>query len=220
METTVTSRPRSGWFSVGSRTVPTAARTALTLALPLALLLTPVAASAHIKDSGDHTDYKLELEPQLLVPYFDDLGVGLRASIELADPAFIPSINNTVAITFGAGYVWSDDDYWCRNWNGRNNGWDCRGYAYQRNWLWLPVAAQWNFWFTDMFSAFGELGLGLQVYFTDRNYCDQWGCYDNRSNTGIEPLVAIGGRIKFNDKVGITGRLGHPSSSVGISIFF
>lgn len=114
-------------------------------------------ASASIKDPHDHPDYKVELEPHItsiFVRYryagrkggrafrtFGDpeWGAGFRASIELGDPLFVPSINNTIGITFGIDTT------------------DCR-YCYRDFWIWSPVALQWNFFFHKRFSAFADIG--------------------------------------------------------------
>jgi hypothetical protein len=69
----------------------------VTLALALSAL--PNSASADqlvIKRPGLHPNYTVELEPHLLLfPFHDgDFGAGVRASFEIVDNGFIPSINN------------------------------------------------------------------------------------------------------------------------------
>lgn len=176
-------------------------------------------AAADIKSPNDHPDYKLELEPQLLFTFIDEdgIGLGLRGTVELGDPAFIPDLNNTVGITFGFGWVNGGDDY-------------CRGgfcYDWDRDFFFLPVAAQWNFWFTEHWSAFAELGLALQFFDGDDDavFCNPDGCFragdfDDDDDIDIDPLVMVGGRFNFNENVALTLRLGYPTASFGVSIFF
>ena len=97
----------------------------------------PSVASADtstIKIPGAHPDYIFEAEPHVLVAPFDKFapGVGFRGSIELVDNGFISSINNTVAIGFGAD--WAKDHFR------------------------IPVVMQWNFWLSRNWSVFGEPG--------------------------------------------------------------
>lgn len=109
-----------------------------------------------IKSPSAHPNYRAELEPHLNILFYRagwgrnnyrgyrnhaEFGGGFRASIELADPAFIPRINNTIAITFGI------DTNSCR--------WGCRD-DFE---FWSPVALQWNFFLTRKWSVFGEAGL-------------------------------------------------------------
>lgn len=178
------------------------ALSASTLALASSAETRPV-----IKNPNDHPDYRAELEPHGTFIFWHgrylsnsrsyrtfgdpEFGAGFRASIELADPAFIPKINNTVAITFGIDFT---------NYN-------CRGCRYRDDFLvWNPVGLQWNFFITDKFSTFADIGFMLRSY----------GFYNN-----IDPdlFVMVGGRWHFSDKVAFTFRLGVPFVNVGVSFF-
>lgn len=114
-------------------------------------------AETIIKQPNAHPDYRVELEPHLdlvlfrrgLVAFKDQgrdayfgapgFGGGFRASIELGDPAFLPKLNDTVAISFGI------DATSCSN---------CRHNAQ----LYFPIALQWNFYVFKQFNVFGEVG--------------------------------------------------------------
>jgi hypothetical protein len=158
-----------------------------------------------IKNPNDHPDYRAELEPHATFIFWHaryhkyskayrgfgdpEFGAGFRASIELADPAFIPKINNTVAITFGVDIT---------NFNCRG----CRNDFY----IWSPIGVQWNFFITDKFSAFADVGFMLRgIDFYDDVYADFYGM--------------VGGRWHFTDKVAFTFRLGVPFVNVGVSFF-
>jgi hypothetical protein len=110
-----------------------------------------------IKSPGSHPGKSVELEPHanLILFRFRDYGGryrgrnfghaegggGFRASIELADPMFIKSINNSIAITFGLDLT------------------NCR-YCFRDDFLiWSPVALQWNFFLTRKWSVFAEGGV-------------------------------------------------------------
>lgn len=122
------------------------------------ILVPPDSASAQtIEDPNGHLDYLVELEPHLTVAIFrrgligfkggrkkdyfgtPGIGGGFRATIEVADPAFHPKLNNTVGVTFGMDVTTCDV---------------CGNDAV----LYFPVAVQWNFFFSKEWGAFGELG--------------------------------------------------------------
>ena len=164
-------------------------------------------AKTVIKNPDEHPDYRAELEPHgtlvLWHRYYNrryryygrgpfetpEFGAGFRATIEIADPAFIPKINNTVGITFGI------DATTCR-------------YCYREDvTLWLPVAMQWNFFLTDKWSVFAELGLVPRIDGFNDVYAY------------LDPLFELGGRYHFNDTVALTMRIGYPFINVGVSFF-
>jgi hypothetical protein len=177
------------------------------LAAAAFLMFAPDAlARTVIKNPNDHPDYTAELEPHGTFIFWHgryhkyarqyrgfgdpEFGAGFRASIELADPAFIPKINNTVAITFGLDFT----NVNCRGW--------CRNDFY----IWSPVGLQWNFFITDKFSAFADAGFMLRsVDFFDDIYPDFYGM--------------VGGRWHFTDKVSFTFRVGVPFVNLGVSFF-
>lgn len=161
-------------------------------------------AQANIKNPNAHPDYVAELEPHANFVFWrrdyglrnyrryrnfgdPEFGVGFRATIELADPAFIPRLNNTVGISFGLDLT---NCRWCRD--------DFT--------LWTPVTMQWNFFFTNQWSAFADLGLTIR---TDGFYRDYW----------FDAIGMIGGRYHFNDDISLTMRIGYPFVSVGVSFF-
>ena len=97
-----------------------------------------------IKSPGDHPSYRFELEPHGLFGFggpFEDgrgeLGAGLRATVSIVDNGFVPSINNSVGITFGGDVF------------------------FRRGTIFVPVAMQWNFWLSTHWSVFGEPGIGF-----------------------------------------------------------
>jgi hypothetical protein len=118
--------------------------------VPLTLCASARAEPLTIENPGGHAKYTVELEPHALLGfgYLEDgtAGVGLRGTVILMDPGFVPSINNAGGITFGA------DVFLGRR---RNNA------------LYIPVQAHWSFFFSKHWSAFGEGGVGLR-FFDDR----------------------------------------------------
>jgi len=158
-----------------------------------------------IKSPSQHPDYRAELEPHLNAILYrfrgygggpsyrtfgnPEFGGGFRATIELADPFFIPRINNTIGITFGLDLT------------------NCRYCSYRDDYaVWSPVGLQWNFFLTRKWSVFAEFGGIIRGDgFFRRTYLD--------------PAVWIGGRYHFNDKIALTMRAGVPWVSIGISFF-
>jgi hypothetical protein len=131
-------------------------------------------------------------------------GAGARFSIPIVHNGFIPSINNSVAISFGLDYL----RYGC-NVRVLNADYDC-GASY----LFFPVAMQWNFWLTPKFSVFGEPGLYVYHGISD---CNVPGC--NLTQTSVDFMFHAGGRFHLNDTVALTLRVGYPTLSFGVSFF-
>jgi hypothetical protein len=183
-------------------------------------IASPAGAENLIKSPGDHPDYHVELEPHVLFGVAElygatGLGVGLRASIPIVQNGFVPQINNSVAISFGLDWTHYGDCYYFDRRNGRDIGYGCGA-----NYFIFPVAMQWNFWFTEHWSAFGEPGLYIYHGVFDANYCDpnfQFCGYPTA--TGVDFAFWVGGRYHFNDKVSLTMRIGYPSFSFGVSFF-
>jgi hypothetical protein len=98
-----------------------------------------------IDQPGQHTEYVLELEPHVLLePFYGPLpGAGFRGTIELIDNGFVPSINNTVGLGFGADVT--------------------------QNSLWIPIVLQWNFFLSNRWSVFGEPGAAIIIYDNERD---------------------------------------------------
>lgn len=167
-----------------------------------------------IKNPGDHPDYHVEIEPHVLLGWahlYNDngLGVGARFSIPLVDNGFIKDINNNVAITFGLDYLRYGGCYY------RVAGHD---YGCGASYFIFPVAMQWNFWFTEHWSAFGEPGLYVYHGIFD-DYCNGLAGCDYPTRTSVEPMFQVGGRYHFNDKISLTARIGWPTLSFGASFF-
>src|SRR5882724_7762303 len=87
-------------------------------ALALAGCAFSLAARAHadtliIRHAGDHSRYSFEAEPHLLLGLVDPqgpafgtgLGVGFRGNVIVVNNGFVPTINNSIGIGFGADWV-------------------------------------------------------------------------------------------------------------------
>jgi hypothetical protein len=188
----------------------------------LAVML--MAGSAHADDTvrrpGDHPKYHVEVEPHLSLGwagidgyYGDQVGLGfipgVRIGIPIVENGFIPTINNSIAISFGFDAV-----YYGGCWNGAGN---CDAW-----YLEFPATMQWNFYVAQHWSVFGEPGFFLyhgffsNCYFNgSRNVCN--GAPNGYQETGIYPAFYVGARYYFSDKVTLTMRVGYPTFTVGVS---
>lgn len=100
-----------------------------------------------IKSPSEHPTYRFDAEPHGLVgfgPFGRDFlpGVGFRGTVILVQQGFIPNINNSVGIGFGA-------DFFVPR----------RGAVA----IVLPVVMQWNFWLSTHWAVFGEPGVAVGV---------------------------------------------------------
>ncbi len=121
--------------------------------------------------------------------YGNGVAFGGRLGVPLVHNGFVSTINNSVYLSVGADLYNAD--------HGNNT----RGFA-----VGAPIALQWNFYFTDEWSAFMEAGVNLYFDASDRSPGYNWG------------IGAIGGRYKFSDTVAVQLRLGSPYSAIGIVI--
>ncbi|MCH2109371.1 MAG: hypothetical protein MK135_08575 [Polyangiaceae bacterium] len=93
---------------------------------------------------GQHNRYKFELEPNIFYlhgNWYETGGFGLRASIPFMHNGPIKTINNNMAINFGAQMAFFDGTF------------DVS----------LPVAAQWNFYVHEIISVGPELGMEFTI---------------------------------------------------------
>jgi hypothetical protein len=176
-----------------------------------------------IKTPGDHPKYAVEIEPHLLWGWThynyapnDGFGAGVRFSIPIVENGFVSSINNSVAISFGADWLHYSGANCYYYWDPHYKG-NCY-YVGESNFLFFPVAMQWNFFVARKWSVFGEPGLAIYHGFFD--YCGNappgTPC-SNPTATGIDFAFYAGGRYHFSDHVSLTMRIGYPTFSVGVS---
>jgi hypothetical protein len=169
----------------------------------------PARADDTIKRPGDHPSYSVELEPHLLLGWGgwgyggSGYGFGGRFGIPIVSNGFVPTINNSVAISFGMDFVHYDCWY---------NG-NCA-----LNRLDFPVTMQWNFYVAHHWSVFGEPGLFIYHGFVGD--CPAGPAFCNRpTETGISPAFFVGGRYHFSDTAALTMRIGYPTFAIGFSFF-
>jgi hypothetical protein len=65
----------------------------------------------------------------------------------------------------------------------------------------IPVVMQWNFWLSTHWSVFGEPGIAI----------------GSGRDTQAWPVLDVGGRFLFTERIALTMRLGFPAASVGVS---
>jgi hypothetical protein len=142
-----------------------------------------------IRRPGAHNRYSFEIEPHLNIYGYGrgraEIGPGVRASIPFMHNGPIRSINNNLAITFGADMYFPPSSFG----------------------LSIPVAAQWNFYFTEIISVLGEVGI-----------VTNFGNFAPSVNV-LDPYIQGGGRFQFG-KVGVLVRIGYPSFAVGANFQF
>lgn len=179
---------------------------AAALSVVVVLLTASSGASAAdrqvIREPGVHPTYIVDAEPHLLLGLIEPpgpahgtgIGLGARATVELVDNGFIPTINNTVGVGFGLDYA----HYSGPACPARDT--ECRK---DFDVLWFPLVMQWNFWLSEQWSVFGEPGVAVRY---------------GKSDLSIEPVEFwAGGRWLFADRAALTMRVGYPTFSVGVS---
>ena len=180
-------------------------------------------AQSTIRNPGDRPLYRIELEPHLLAGAFGPpgwgtgagLGIGGRASFEVARDGFIPSINDSVSVGVGLDYLHyaGSSRFYpnvCRRFEPGPNATtvcvDVDQPGGPSHYLFVPVVMQWNFWLAKRWSVFGEPGVSL---------------YWHRSgDAGVTPTLLAGGRFHITEDLTLTLRLGYPAFSLGVSFLF
>lgn len=179
--------------------------------------LSTAAAQADITRPGDHVHYLLDLEPHFALQwagtraYDQGFGFGVRTSFVVVDNGPIPKVNNTLAIGTGGDFTFFDNS--C-------GPYDCNGLQF-----WVPVVAQWNFYFSSAFVLFPEIGIAFRYYNSDANdlcsglVVNSTNSYCGGDDFGVQPAMWLGGRYIVNDTLAVTFRMGYPSMNIGASIF-
>jgi hypothetical protein len=111
---------------------------------------------------------------------------GLRFAIPILHNGFIPKLNNAVYINFGM------DFYWINTWSNTGGA------------MGFPVNLLWEFYFTNRWSAFTELGVNVFLppsLFQGNGY---------HASAGNWIVAQVGGRFYINDKIALTARIGNP----------
>jgi hypothetical protein len=185
--------------------------------LVLGLFLGRVAsADDTIRNPGDHPHYLVEIEPRFLFGWDNDfdgnagVGVGARVSIPIVRNGFVPTINNSVAISFGLDWLHYSDCYFY---------YASAGYGCGANYFEFPIAMQWNFYVAKRWSVFGEPGFYIYHGVYDRVACNGPNlppCH-YPTETGIDFAGWLGARFHITDKIALTMRIGYPTLSVGVS---
>jgi hypothetical protein len=187
--------------------------------------LAVASAKAQIKSPGAHLRYDAEVDAHLVVQWAhqprwhdDGLGLGVHVAIPVIESGPVTTINNSLAVAFGLDWAHFGDSCELR---GVQDDDDCSA-----NDFWLPVVAQWNFYFSKTISAFPELGLAIQHSRWESGYCQQPnGDYvycddrDGHSDTDVELVLWLGVRFHLADTFALTVRIGTPSLLLGASFY-
>jgi hypothetical protein len=140
-----------------------------------------------IKNPGDHPPYRFEAEPHMLLGFGGPFRDG-RGELGAGFRGTIIILDN--------GFVKEINDS-----VGISFGGD---FFFNSSTLFIPVALQWNFWLSTHWSVFGEPGIGFAA-----NH--------DPSRDLVNPLIMVGGRYHFNDRIALTMRIGYPAFSIGVS---
>jgi hypothetical protein len=206
---------RAAWTRVGA--IARNSLLALSLMLSTLCFSTRGNAQSTIKTPGERPSYTVEAEPHVLLGWLPPpgagqppgLGLGARATIEVAKDGFLPKLNDSVGIGIGLDWVQYQGraDQTCGRFvNGPNGTRVCTeigGDLAEVTTFYIPVVMQWNFWLTRKWSVFGEPG--ILVHIDDKE-------------SGVFPIIlAAGGRFHIQDRFTLTARIGHPAITFGVS---
>jgi hypothetical protein len=151
--------------------------------------------------------YPLELEPHLTFGPENvygpaGYGMGIRVGAPVAAGRLGRNVGDNLALTFGADVVHFDNCYF--------------GTYCSANYMLVPVAAQWNLFLGPTVSLFAEGGAYLFKGWFSVCEPGDVGCAAP-SDFGVLPTVALGARLRLGTAVALTGRLGYPTTTLGVS---
>jgi hypothetical protein len=130
------------------------------------------------------------------------IGGGLRVGIPIAD-GYVGRFPDSWALSLGGDIVHYDNCYFGRY---------CAA-----NYLFAPVAAQWNIALAPRASLFAEGGVFVyRGWFDACTVADGPGC-SAPSDFGVLPTVAIGGRYRVGEHTALALRVGYPTITFGVS---
>jgi hypothetical protein len=181
----------------------------LPLALALALVFT--AGGASLVPCTAHADHQIGTPFTGNRPFQLDVhagflwsgygfAAGARFGIPIMHNGFVSSIDNAVYLNFGF------DFYYLDTFDGANRHYGA-GFG-------IPVTLHWEFYFSDTWSAFAELG--FQVFFHPR-FFEGGGFY---ADAGHWVIGMVGGSLHFSEAVALTLRIGNPYAALGLTFQF
>jgi len=159
----------------------------------LALLSTPALATEIGQPFAGERPMTVDIHAGLPL-YGTGAAFGARLGIPLIDNGFINSINNAVYLSVGADAYYVDL-------GGPGNSMALA--------LGLPVALQWDFFFSDKWSAFGTAGINV---FLNNGFLNGNGLLIG--NGWI--ISSVGGRYHINESTAFILRLGSPYAAIGV----
>jgi hypothetical protein len=167
-----------------------AAGAAFVAAFALSTVSSPAYADESIiKNPGDHPPYRFEAEPHLLLGFGGPFRDG-RGELGAGFRGTIIIVDN--------GFVKEIND-------SVGIGFGADGF-FNGGTVLIPVVMQWNFWLSTHWSVFGEPGIGFAA-----NH--------DPARDLVHPILMVGGRYHFNDRISLTMRIGYPAFSIGVSFF-
>jgi hypothetical protein len=154
----------------------------VTLALGLFALASPAEAQQGWEGRGEQNKIDgIRFDVHADIGWWWAFGVGFRAELPIVPDGFIERVDDELAISFGgdvAFVAWNDN---------RCNRYGCWG-----DWsVWPMVAAQWNFYLTEEWSVFPELGGTVVIYDCDNDMGNATACVSG------SPLIGFGARWHF-----------------------
>lgn len=156
-------------------------------------------------DTGTHErPQMLSLFGILPWGYGFGFGAAARYGIPILHDGFIPSLNDSFGVEFGADFWFASYSY----------GYLGANYSYGYKGLLLPVEAMWSLHFTPQLSAYAKLGLGWNFYFWNDSV------NNGLSGSGFWWNGAWGVNYQLKEKLWLRGELGITGLKGGVGMSF
>lgn len=169
-------------------------RTQPTRLLILAISLT-AALSASLA-SAQNTSDTVRLEAHGTLSAYEGIGAGIRGEFVVLPSGALPNVNDDISFTAGGDAILFFDD------DGHDHGrFDSHDHDGGLG-IWAAAAVQWNFYLSQQWSVFPELGMWLQF--------GRDGRHDHDDAFDMDLLVGLGVRYHLGGRSAILFRIEHP----------
>ncbi|MHB8879370.1 MAG: hypothetical protein ACYC8T_37220 [Myxococcaceae bacterium] len=135
------------------------------------------------------------------IPWYDGFGLGVAArySIPIMAQGFIPTLNDSFELEFGADFSWVSNYYF--------------GYGYSYINLGAPIGeARWTFHLTSKWSVYGKVGVGWNFGFATTSGYNGYSLIRPYFNGGA------GAIYNFSDSMVFRAEAGYHGVRVGLGI--
>jgi len=174
------------------------------LAVSAAALADPSPADAQRRVRARKID-GVRFDAHLNAAWHAAFGVGMRIDIPIVEDGFIDGVEDEFALSPGFDAYFLS---WSRRCHQHGGDRHCHGDTYDGFAFWTGLLGQWNFYLSEDWSVFPELG--FVVGFFDEYYHDG---FQDTARFFVRPSGSVGARWHFTDRNALLFRVNWPAGA-------